>query len=181
MVPLNGVADQVKVAAAQLLRNIKGGNRGHKHHGDARNDAGHRQREHHAEKRLNAVAAKVGRRLQIAVVELAHGSVDRQNHIGQKIVNHAKDHRAARTDHGHGGKAHGRQQAVDKSAVIQQRHERVGADQQADPHGQHEKDHEQFLHRGLGARHDKSQRITDQQANSRGHQRKQMDKKKMCE
>ena len=72
ILPLNGVADQVELAVAQLLGDIEGADGGDEHHDDAGDHARQAQRPDHPAQHARAVAAQIPGGLNELHVHLGH-------------------------------------------------------------------------------------------------------------
>ena len=155
ILPLDGVADEEKLAVAQLLGDIEGADGGDEHHVHAGNHAGNAQRKDHAPQHRSAVAAQVPRRFQQTNVKLGQDRIDRKHHIGEIIVDHADDDRSLGTDDMDGLNADRTQNAVDDAGILQNCHPRIGSDQKVHPHGDHDERHHGFLRFFLALLHDR--------------------------
>ena len=96
---LNYIADKVKGAAAEFLRNIEGTHARHKNHRNARNNAGQAHGHNTFLNNNKPVAAQILRRLDKAVVKLRHNRINGKYHKGQKVINHAQNDRARCVNH----------------------------------------------------------------------------------
>ena len=85
------VTDEGVSPAAELLGNVEGTDGGHEDHRDPGDDAGFGQGDHDVLEDLESVGAKVSPRLDELVVEFGHGRVQRQDHEGHIVVDHAEE------------------------------------------------------------------------------------------
>ena len=145
VLPLNGVADEIELAVAELLRDVEGADRRDQDHRDPRDHPGQAQREDHPPQDVEAVASEVLGRLHQLHVHLRHHRVDRQDHVREVVVHHADHHRGLRPDDVHRPQADLRQQAVEDTRVLQDRHPRVRPDQKVHPHRDHDERDEDLL------------------------------------
>ena len=120
---------------------------------------------------------------QERAVELDDDRVDRQDHERQIVIHHAEYDCALRVDHleelhvrpGHAviqrDQSDLLEQLIEQAVVLQNRHPRIGAQQEVHPHREHDEHHRHALEGLTLAAHPVRHRIADQQANGRRDQR----------
>src|SRR5690606_15896437 len=101
----------------------------------SRDDAGHAQREEHAQEPSPRSGAETSRGAKNRVVDAAHRRDEREHHVGEEDLNHTDEDAERRADEGERlvDDAHAHEYTVDHSGILEEPHPGEATDEQARP------------------------------------------------
>ena len=132
------VAQQEGLAAAQQPGDGEGGHRWDEHHGDAAEDPRQGQGKDDPAEHGAVIGAQVLGGLDDLGINLLDDGEDGQDHVGQKVVDHAQHDGPLGVDHLEGSHAEQAKEGVDQAVALQQEFPGVGPQKEVHPHGKHD-------------------------------------------
>src|SRR5690606_33714940 len=171
---LDQIADHQPFGSAEQVRRDERADRRNQHQNAPSDDARQRERKDDAPERVPVVRPQIVRRFHQPEIEPLNRGIDRQHHKGQEAIYQTDEHGELGVEQGQRrfDQPQTEQQIIDRPVSTEQDAPGIGADKEVGPERQDDQKQGDLLRApALAGADKKRQRVANQQADDRRHQR----------